>query len=55
MEDLLLELLAWILEPLLEALFDYLVAGFVDLILRSMGEMSKGQQPGTRRWPRWVI
>lgn len=39
MEDLLLELLGWILEPLLEALFDYLIAGFVDLILRSMGEM----------------
>lgn len=39
MEDLLLELLGWILELLLEALFDYLIAGFADLILRSMGEM----------------
>jgi hypothetical protein len=42
MEDFLLELLGMILEPLLEAIFQYLIAGLVDLLLRSWGEVFKG-------------
>jgi hypothetical protein len=37
MEELLLGLLWSILEPVLEAVFEYLVAGLADLALRSLG------------------
>src|ERR1700742_3705499 len=42
MEDFLLELLGIFLEPLIEAIFQYLIAGLIDLLLRSMGEVFKG-------------
>lgn len=42
MEDFLLELLGVFLEPLIEAIFQYLIAGLIDLLLRSMGEVFKG-------------
>lgn len=34
-----MELIGLILEPLLEALFEFLAAAFVDVILRSLGEL----------------
>lgn len=58
MEDLLLGLLGWILELLLEALFDYLIAGFVDLILRSTGEMfekSTARNPALAAIGCWIV
>ena len=48
MEELLLELLLSILEPVLEAVFLYLVAGLADLLLRAVGavfEHSEIQDP----------
>ncbi|MBZ5530914.1 MAG: hypothetical protein LAO20_05740 [Acidobacteriia bacterium] len=37
--DVLLELLAWLLEPLLEALVEYVAAAVLDLLLRSLKEV----------------
>ena len=42
MEDILLELLGWIVESLIEALFQYVLAAFVDVLLRSLGEAFQG-------------
>lgn len=42
MEDLLLELLGLFLESLIEAIFQYLIAGLMDLLLRSLGEVFQG-------------
>ena len=39
MEDLLLELLSLVLEPLLDAIFQYALVGLADLLLRALGEV----------------
>jgi hypothetical protein len=44
MEDLLLELVGWILELLLEAIFEYLAAAVADFFLRSLGEVVEGPE-----------
>src|SRR5579859_1256002 len=44
MADILLELLGCILEPLLDALFQYVLAALVDVLFRSLGEAFKGAE-----------
>lgn len=44
MADILLELLGLILEPLLDALFQYVIATLVDVLLRSLGEAFQGAE-----------
>jgi len=44
MADILLELLGWILESLLDALFQYVLAALVDVLFRSLGEAFKGAE-----------
>jgi len=44
MSDILLELLGLILEPLLDALFQYVITALVDGLLRSLGEAFQGAE-----------
>ena len=44
MGDILLELLGLILEPLLDALFQYVITALVDGLLRSLGEAFQGAE-----------
>jgi hypothetical protein len=45
MGDLLLELLGFIFESLLEAILDYVLAALVDLLLRALGSVFAGSKP----------
>ena len=44
MAELLLELLGLILEPVLDAIFQYLLVGLADLLLRALGEAFEGSE-----------
>ena len=39
MEDLIIEIIGMLLEPLLEALLEFLAAAMADVLLRSLGEL----------------
>ena len=49
MEDLIFELFGWLLEPILEAIFTYIIGGLVDLLFRAIQEVFSSleiQSPG---------